>query len=63
MEGSAILATAKQESQENMSDFEERVRSRAYKIWEEEGCPEGRGEIHWEMARELIAIGQLPRDA
>jgi hypothetical protein len=39
-----------------MSDFDERIRSRAFKIWEEEGCPEGRSEIHWEMARELVAI-------
>jgi hypothetical protein len=39
-----------------MSDHEERVRARAYKIWMEEGCPEGRSEMHWEMARELVAI-------
>jgi hypothetical protein len=39
-----------------MSDFEQRVRWRAYKMWEDEGCPEGRSEIHWEMARELVAI-------
>jgi hypothetical protein len=39
-----------------MSDFEERIRLRAYKIWQEEGCPEGRSNVHWEMARELVAI-------
>jgi hypothetical protein len=39
-----------------MNDYDERVRARACKIWEEEGCPEGRSEIHWEMARELVAI-------
>jgi Protein of unknown function (DUF2934) len=39
-----------------MDDFEERVRRRAHKIWMEEGCPEGRAEIHWDMARELVAI-------
>ncbi len=37
-------------------DLEERVRARAYQLWREEGCPEGRAEIHWERARELIAI-------
>ena len=25
-----------------MSDIEERIRERAYQIWLEEGCPEGR---------------------
>ena len=39
-----------------MDDFEERVRRRAYKIWMEEGCPDGRAQVHWDMARELVAI-------
>lgn len=39
-----------------MDDFEERVRNRAYRLWQEEGCPEGRAEAHWELARELVAI-------
>jgi hypothetical protein len=43
--------------QENsMDDWEKRVRDRAYKLWQEEGCPEGREGVHWEKARELIAI-------
>ena len=39
-----------------MVDQEQRIRARAYRIWEEEGRPEGRAEVHWDMARELIAI-------
>jgi hypothetical protein len=39
-----------------MSDLEQRIRERAYKIWLDEGCPEGRANVHWEMARELVAI-------
>jgi hypothetical protein len=39
-----------------MDDHDRRVRQRAYKIWIEEGRPEGRAEIHWEIARELVAI-------
>ena len=39
-----------------MDDFEKRVRARAYKLWEEEGRPEGRSQVHWENARELVAI-------
>ena len=39
-----------------MDNFEERVRERAYRLWVEEGCPEGRSDIHWDKARELVAI-------
>jgi hypothetical protein len=35
---------------------EERVRIKAYHIWLDEGCPDGRAEAHWDMASELIAI-------
>lgn len=38
-----------------MDAHNKRIRQRAYQIWLEEGCPDGRAEIHWEMARELIA--------
>jgi hypothetical protein len=39
-----------------MDSFEERVRQRAYRMWVEEGCPEGRSDVHWDKARELVAI-------
>lgn len=39
-----------------MDDYEERVRRKAYSLWEQEGCPEGRNDAHWDMARELVAI-------
>jgi hypothetical protein len=32
------------------------IRTRAYHIWEREGCPEGRAEDHWQMARSELAI-------
>jgi len=44
-----------------MEDFEERVRQQAYRLWVEEGCPEGRSEAHWDKARELVAIEQDQR--
>lgn len=34
----------------------ERVRQRAYEIWEREGRPDGRAADHWDLAREEIAI-------
>jgi len=39
-----------------MDDFNERVRQRAYRLWVEEGCPEGRADVHWDKAREQVAI-------
>lgn len=39
-----------------MSDLEQRIRERAYRLWEEEGRQEGSAERCWELARELIAI-------
>jgi hypothetical protein len=41
-------------------DEDERIRQRAHKIWEEEGRPEGRSEMHWQMARQLIAMEDAP---
>jgi hypothetical protein len=38
-------------------DMEEMIRQRAYTIWEQEGCPAGRHEAHWQLA-----AGQITRD-
>lgn len=35
---------------------QERIRRRAYEIWQEEGRPAGRDDAHWDMATEQIAI-------
>jgi hypothetical protein len=34
----------------------QRIQERAYRLWEEEGCPEGRADSHWEQARAIIAL-------
>ncbi|RAI45594.1 DUF2934 domain-containing protein [Rhodoplanes roseus] len=39
-----------------MDDHEQRVRERAFRIWQEQGCPEGQAEANWELAQELVAI-------
>jgi hypothetical protein len=36
-------------------NVERRIRDRAYAIWEDEGCPEGREVEHWMRACEEIA--------
>ena len=38
-----------------MSDREDRIRQKAYALWEADGRPEGRHEDHWVQAREIVA--------
>lgn len=37
-----------------------RIRKRAYELWEEAGCPEGRDIEFWERARELVGMEEHP---
>ncbi len=41
-------------------DREQRIRERAYSLWEEEGRPEGRADEFWERARKLIEAEDDP---
>lgn len=45
-----------------IDDREQRIRARAEHIWIEEGRPEGRADIHWDMATELVAIEDGMKD-
>jgi hypothetical protein len=40
---------------------EERIREFAYRIWQEEGFPDGQSERHWEMARQAVAAEKAER--
>ena len=40
--------------------MEERIRVRAYYLWQTDGCPEGRDQEFWERARALTAIEDNP---
>jgi hypothetical protein len=40
--------------QRDSDDKEERIRRRAYEIWEESGRAEGRESEHWEQARQDV---------
>jgi hypothetical protein len=42
-----------------MNDREQQVRERAYYMWEVEGRPHGRAEIHWAMAEIATAVLSL----
>jgi len=37
-------------------EYEQRVRERAYHLWEADGMPHGRDIEYWERARELIGM-------
>ena len=41
---------------------DELIRERAYRLWLEEGQPEGRASEHWEKARELLALESDPEE-
>ncbi|MGD9869215.1 MAG: DUF2934 domain-containing protein [Hyphomicrobiales bacterium] len=41
--------------------WEERVRRKAYELWQSEGGPHGRAEDHWRIASELVAA-EIARD-
>lgn len=41
---------------------EDRIRERAYRLWLEEGQPQGRDAEHWEKARELLALEADPEE-
>ena len=36
-------------------ELEQRIRERAYALWEADGRPEGKADEYWERAREMIA--------
>lgn len=36
-------------------DVEQRIRERAYAIWQEKGCPEGSDHEHWFLAEQEVA--------
>jgi hypothetical protein len=41
---------------ENTPEREQRIRERAYRLWEDDGRPEGRGQEFWERAEDLIGM-------
>jgi len=41
---------------ETSPEREQRIRLRAYHLWEADGCPHGRAAEYWERAEELIGM-------
>ena len=44
-------------------DRETVIRDRAYRIWEDEGRPDGKAEDHWNKAREQVEAEQKSASA
>jgi hypothetical protein len=40
-------------------EIEEKIRERAYAIWEQEGRPDGKHLEHWSRAKRMIAAAEL----
>jgi len=40
---------------------QQRIRERAYHLWEADGGPEGRSAEYWERASELVGMEESPR--
>jgi hypothetical protein len=43
--------------------LEERIRRKAYELWESEGGPHGRAEDHWHLAAQLVAEEDAQRSS
>jgi len=43
---------------EDSESLEQRIRERAFALWMEAGCPEGRADEFWQLAREKETQGQ-----
>lgn len=41
-------------------ELERHIRERAYLLWIEEGQPEGKAEVHWQIASNLLIGAQEP---
>jgi hypothetical protein len=39
---------------EDPGHLEARIQKRAYEMWESEGCPDGKADMYWHRAKELI---------
>jgi hypothetical protein len=42
------------------TDYSQRIRERAYQIWDRDGRPEGRAHEHWVQAEQEIAEEDTP---
>ena len=47
----AIIGFDDEWEQVDDADLQQRIRERAFKIWVDEGQPEGRDKDHWELAK------------
>lgn len=46
-------------SSSRSNDLQQEIAALAYKIWQEQGCPEGREEQHWRQAEQAVTRDAL----
>jgi hypothetical protein len=66
VDGLGIYDEEARHAAEDIADdetWEERVRRKAYELWESEGGPHGRSEDHWHLAAQLVAEEDAERSA
>ena len=39
----------------DLAAIEDRVKTLAYRLWEDDGCPDGRAPEHWARATDIVA--------
>jgi len=44
-----------------MQNVDQKIRERAYRLWDADGRPEGRSDEYWERARFLVGIADNPQ--
>jgi len=47
--------------EDTVDPTEEEIRELAYRLWEEDGCPEGQALEHWARARRMLRNGARKR--
>lgn len=57
-QGRLIYGETTRPEQAPTSDYLEKIRRRAYQLWEQEGRPEGRELAHWAQAEHELRQGQ-----
>jgi hypothetical protein len=50
--------TTEESMLENSEVLEHQIRERAFELWQEAGCPEGRADEFWHLAREQVTQAQ-----
>jgi Protein of unknown function (DUF2934) len=46
------------DAEQHEAALKEKIRDTAYRLWEEDGRPDGRSDEYWHRARQLLHLGE-----